>query len=350
VSSGAQGGSQPRAETTTKPLPFVDRLVKKHGTSQIQVLWKLYRWKCIILIFWTGSRDQTRKALKFLYCSVCVMGLLKAQNRNCTIAALGSSIAALIGITTMAIFIDLSIKVHWLCRASWNFSVFCAFLSAFFACKHTNFINNILLEDSGRAWRVKKWFHSGKKDDDAHPPFATVLLLSGTEAFFDTAVFAYIIGFSIFLGGVWQNNLEDSQTDSRNIFVLYLVSGIFCFCVYFSLRFAPHTREAEEWDRFLRRLEDECYKCRRPSLCVMKVSATGEEGCINPDHFGQDQEAPCHDPCRDMRTNANSSRLMAEPREECTQSEECGANRRKSCGRCDRNYRIDSSDAIRAAP
>jgi hypothetical protein len=187
----------------------------------------------------------------------------------------------------MAVFTD---KVHWLCHGAWNFSVFSAFLSAALACKHTRFINNILLEDRYRAWDLKKWFHSDSENDPAHPPLSIALLLSGTEMFFDTSVIAYVVGLGIYLGCVWQQNQDSSQHASRNVFILYLLSGIFCFCIYYSVRFAPRARESEEWAMFLTKLE----KKEPPFLCTMRLLPGGEEECVNPEHDHRDPVDTLH--------------------------------------------------------
>lgn len=260
----------------------VCRIILGGHPEQARLLWHLYKWNSVILIFWLGGRDQVRKALKFLYCRTCSTGLLKAQNRNCTIAAVGSSIAALIGITSQ--LFEHASQVHWLCRAFWNFSVFSAFLSAAFACKHTRFINNILLEDNYNTWHLKKWFHKGEDTSPAHPPLSVVLLLSGTEMFFDTSVISYAIGLGIYLGCVYQRNLhvsqdkDTSQEDSRNIFILYLLSGFTCFSIYFLIRLSPHPRELAEWKIFWDRRREE------PFICTMKLAPGGGEECVDPDH------------------------------------------------------------------
>jgi hypothetical protein len=85
------------AETTPRARrSFLERAIRSLETkimsdNEVEVLWKLYNWKHIILLFWLDSRDQVRKALKFLYDDACLRGMFKAQNRSCTIAALGVS-------------------------------------------------------------------------------------------------------------------------------------------------------------------------------------------------------------------------------------------------------------------
>jgi hypothetical protein len=259
--------------------------------AEIKVLWELYNWKSIILLFWLGSRHQVHEALKFLYSESCPIKLLKAQYHTCGIAALSSSIAALISITSITAFTD---KVHWLCHASWIFSVFSAFLSAALACRHTRYIGNILLEDEDNVWEFKKWIHSGSKACTARPLLSVVLLLSGAEMFFDTSVIAYTVGLGFYLGCVWQQNLDSSQDGSRNIFILYLVSSIFCFCIYFSLRSDPRTRKSNEWAKFLGKIE----QAQPPFLCALKLHLPeGEMICTNPEldvhkHPGPLQEPP----------------------------------------------------------
>ncbi|KAE9370945.1 hypothetical protein N431DRAFT_559976 [Stipitochalara longipes BDJ] len=252
-------------------------LVIYSRSYEVKLLWKLYRLRSVIFLFWMGSRDQVRMGLKFLYCENCSTGLLKAQNRNCTIASVGSSIAALIAITSQ--LLPFTNQVHWLCRAFWTFSVLSAFLSAAFACKHTRFINNILLESDRDPWQIKKWF---QKDNNpckpAHPPLSVVLLLSGTKMFFDSAVISYVIGLAIYLGFVWQQNLDKdtSQDDCRKIFIVFLVSVFFCFCTYSLLEISPHPCESAEWETFLDRTDIPL------NTCVMRDVPKKGVICVEP--------------------------------------------------------------------
>jgi hypothetical protein len=137
-----------------------------------------------------------------------------------------------------------------------------------------------LLEDIYRAWDLKKWFHNNSENNPAYPPLLVILLPSDTKMFFNTSVIAYAVGLGIYFGCVWQQNLDSSQDDSRNVFILYLMSGIFCFCIYCSIKFAPRARESEEWARFLDKLE----KKEQSFLCIIKLLPGGEENCVNPEH------------------------------------------------------------------
>jgi hypothetical protein len=169
--------------------------------------------------------------------------------------------------------------VHWLCRAFWTFSIFSAFLSAAFACKHTTFINAILLDDDPE---VKQWFQEGGLEGEAHPPLSVVLLLSGTKMFFDSAMISYAVGLGIYLGSVWLQNLDphSSPDDSRSIFIVFLVSAAFCFSAFSLLEFSPHPKEQDEWKAYKKLLNKEW----RPCLCVNRVGLTREVRCVTPSH------------------------------------------------------------------
>jgi hypothetical protein len=86
---------------------------------------------------------------------------------------------------------------------------------------------------------------------------SVVLLLSGTKMFFDSAMISYTVGLGIYLGSVWQQNLDPhSSDDSRNIFIVFLASAVFCFCAFCLLEISPHPRDQEEWGKFNQSLKD----------------------------------------------------------------------------------------------
>jgi hypothetical protein len=83
-------------------------------------------------------------------------------------------------------------------------------------------------------------FQEGSVDKKARP-LSVVLLLSGTNMFFDSAMISYTVGLGIYLGSVWQQNLDPhSSDDSRNIFIVFLASAVFCFCAFCLLEISPH--------------------------------------------------------------------------------------------------------------
>jgi hypothetical protein len=163
--------------------------------------------------------------------------------------------------------------VHWLCHAFWTFSVLSAFLSAAFAGKHTRYLNNVLLEDDRDPWLLKRWFQNGTQYDKAQPLLSIVLLLSGTKMFFDSAVISYIIGLGIYLGFVWQQSLDEdtSQDDSRNIFIVFLISAFFGFCIYTLVDISPRC-ELREWSDLLNQHENG----KVPYICVMRKEENGK--------------------------------------------------------------------------
>ena len=144
-----------------------------------------------------------------------------------------------------------------------------AFVSVTFACKHQKFIGNILLENipQGRPnalWGFKRWFQeSGNKGDKgktrpAKPRLPIVLLLSGTKMFFNWSLIAYVVGLGVYLGSMWRRGLDAdaSPSDSRNIFIVFLLCATIWYCVYFALVFFANLGELEGWRKYLDKFDD----------------------------------------------------------------------------------------------
>jgi hypothetical protein len=103
--------------------------------------------------------------------------------------------------------------------------------------------------------------------------------------FFDSAMISYTVGLGIYLGSVWQQNLDPhSSDDSRNIFIVFLASAVFCFCAFCLLEISPHPRDQEEWGKFNQSLKDVNEERGDHFRCVNRVVSTGEVKCVTPGH------------------------------------------------------------------
>jgi hypothetical protein len=103
----------------------------------------------------------------------------------------------------------------------------------------------------------RRWLRRDRgKEKFPIPRLTLVLMLSISKAFFDYALTAYIIGLGVYLGFVWQKNLDvdAGNSDSRNIFVVFSAYTGFCFCVYLLLAY-PSPYEFNEWSETLERFK-----------------------------------------------------------------------------------------------
>ena len=126
-----------------------------------------------------------------------------------------------------------------------------SFSSVFFACKQQRAIGSLLWEDRKS---VKEWL-TGKPEDDQKFPIlrlSVVLLLSISKAFLDCALVTYVIGLGVYLGFVWQKNLDvdAGDFDSRNLFIVFWIYAGFCICLYYLLGYLnPYV--PNQWSEYL---------------------------------------------------------------------------------------------------
>lgn len=134
-----------------------------------------------------------------------------------------------------------------------------AFLSVLFVCKHQMVIGHLVLieehqehqehqkqpEHHEGSSRTNDLLRKEGSSSNTIPRLSAVLLFSISRAFFDYALVAYIIGLGTYLGFVWQNHLDvqAGYFDSRNIFIVFMVYGGFCICIYC----LPTYPEPYEW-------------------------------------------------------------------------------------------------------
>lgn len=84
-----------------------------------------------------------------------------------------------------------------------------------------------------RAEEVKKWMTNTSKSNDEWktPCLLAVLLISCSKQLLDYSLIAYVTGLGVYLGFLWQTQLDKGtgdNNDSRNVFIVYVISVALC--------------------------------------------------------------------------------------------------------------------------
>jgi hypothetical protein len=153
-----------------------------------------------------------------------------------------------------------------------------AFLSVAFSCKHQRFIGNLLLAKD--LWEFKKFLHDGSKGGAAKPQLGVVLLLSGTKMFFDLSLMLYTVGLGVYLGCVWQGGVDTDagQTDSRNIFVWFLIFLFLYSSVYVALDSLTNTGRLQGWMCHLKWYQDKRFPPCVGETCCRQICSPDDPG------------------------------------------------------------------------
>ena len=79
------------------------------------------------------------------------------------------------------------------------------------------------------------------------PAPSSVLMMSAPGVLLSASLYFLLIGFGIYLGFMWTRNLDDlaGPKDSRDVFIVYLVSLSFCYGLY-SISDAAHDRQVSD--------------------------------------------------------------------------------------------------------
>jgi hypothetical protein len=79
----------------------------------------------------------------------------------------------------------------------------------------------------GKTGKVREWIRFSKcKGRCIFPCHLAVLMMSLSKQLLNFALIAYVIGLGVYLGSLWQNQLDTAagHNDSRNIFIVFLIS------------------------------------------------------------------------------------------------------------------------------
>ena len=79
------------------------------------------------------------------------------------------------------------------------------------------------------------------------PAPSSVLTVSAPGLLLSASLYFLLIGFGVYLGFMWTRALDDlaGPDDSREVFIIYLVSLVFCYGLY-SISDAAHDRKATD--------------------------------------------------------------------------------------------------------
>jgi hypothetical protein len=154
-----------------------------------------------------------------------------------------------------------------------------AFLSVAFSCKHQRFIGTLMLTNDWRGRYEFKKFLYDPKARAATPKLGVVLLLSGAKMFFDTSLMLYIVGLGVYLGSVWQKAVDKSagQTESRNIFILFVVFAGLYFFLYQAMDRLTDTSRLQGWGCHVKWYNERIHPCLDGRCNKRKICGLGDE-------------------------------------------------------------------------
>jgi hypothetical protein len=178
-------------------------------------------------------------------------------------------------------------EVYWLASASWVFSIVSGLLSVHYAGNQQNVISRLHDEDE-----IKDWILDKENKYHEHfpiPSFSSVLIISSSKVLLNFALMTYIIGLGIYLGFVWQSNLgvNADQSDSRNIFIAFLICLIVCYEIY-SISSITSGCKHDCWKAYFKRIHDTTEKKRGEGSPLRLESGIPPWNHTNPDPSGPD--------------------------------------------------------------
>ncbi|KAK3387815.1 hypothetical protein B0H63DRAFT_165432 [Podospora didyma] len=175
--------------------------------------------------------------------------LKMVESESTRIGVSGSIIAS---VAAAALSFDSLSQTHWVARAAWLYSLV-ASLAAVYCANNLAWKTGYLVLCGG----LKPWIsnHRGlnslddvAEDIKSRPPAnvaadilasllpspASTLTVSAPSALLSSSLLFLFIGFGIFLGFTWDRGLDASASpdDSRDVFILYIVSLVLCFVLY----------------------------------------------------------------------------------------------------------------------
>ncbi|KAH8768849.1 hypothetical protein F5883DRAFT_63347 [Diaporthe sp. PMI_573] len=168
-----------------------------------------------------------------------------ATKQESNMVAVAGTILAQIAITALSLS-NLS-QAHWTARGFFTFSLVSSIISVYYASQQHRVLSRFLSSEEIRAWmrrkseqeENKRWMptkRASKSDPDIDilPSITSVLTYSAPNALLSASVCAFLVGLGIYLGFVWTNDLDQSASpsDSRAVFVTYIVSVSVCYSLY----------------------------------------------------------------------------------------------------------------------
>lgn len=130
-------------------------------------------------------------------------------------------------------------QAHWTARAFLLFATVAGCLSVYYACKLQRVVGKLYRPDMIRNWlrvgshgEVLKMSSkkAALKTKESKASLSAIFLLSAPYSMMSFSILAFIIGLAVYQGFTWTRALDTAagQTNSRNIFIAYIVStGVF---------------------------------------------------------------------------------------------------------------------------
>ncbi|PMD61068.1 uncharacterized protein K444DRAFT_558904, partial [Hyaloscypha bicolor E] len=178
---------------------------------------------------------------------------------ECNMSAIAGTILAQVALTSFSLP-NLS-QAHWTARAAFLLSLVSGCLAVFYASLLQRTLGNIRTPQLVKEWwrgstpstsitlldstvrREVLEFWSNRSDFDKRPveenlklqsSVAAAILMSSPSMMINFAVGAFLAGIGIYFGFVWKHDLDpiSSRTDSRSVFICFLLSVVFCYSFY----------------------------------------------------------------------------------------------------------------------
>ncbi len=132
---------------------------------------------------------------------------------------------------------------HWTARAFLLFATVAGCLSVYYACRLQRTVGKLYRPEMVRDWLTvgSRWKIS-EIAEDRKAALSAVFLLSAPYTMMSYSILAFITGLAIYQGFVWMRDLDPAAgaTNSRNIFIAYIVSTGFCQIFFLSVGGMKH--------------------------------------------------------------------------------------------------------------
>ena len=139
---------------------------------------------------------------------------------------------------------------HWTARAFLLFATVAGCLSVYYACKLQRTVGKLY-----RPEMVRRWLTVGSRwgvpelAKNRKAALSAVFLLSAPYTMMSYSILAFVTGLAIYQGFTWTRNLDTAAgaTNSRNVFIAYIVSTGYCQIFFLSVDAMKHI---EDWINF----------------------------------------------------------------------------------------------------
>ena len=126
---------------------------------------------------------------------------------------------------------------HWTARAFLLFATVAGCLSVYYACSLSRDIGKCNQPEAVRDWLTAATPNRSEivssvldKKERKNASLSAIFVLSAPYTMMSYSILAFVIGLAIYQGYVWTTTLDTDagKTNSRNVFIAYIVSSGFC--------------------------------------------------------------------------------------------------------------------------